>query len=244
MEQSHEISVSVAILPTTTTGPPGCCSFSTKRISGTLLAMSFRHEAPRLGGFFCSLCLTGQCATPERGNPKVIFEILATIYLGVGRRHYNATHTHMHQQPLWVPTEHGQGQGCGGTLIRATGSMAKTSFDSQIVNHELNWTSTQAPTNWGLTYGCPQHIASSLDTPEKELTVSCRWACYYYQEDPSPESRCTERQALSPPCVRTVIVCVNFAIPRVACAYVAAFTGKAFYLGHTAHNGAVSGRVQ
>jgi hypothetical protein len=103
---------------------------------------------------------------------------------------------------------------------------------------------SQAPTNWGLTYGCPQHIASSLDTPEKELTVSCWWACYYYLEDPSLESRRTERQAMSPPCVRMVIVCVNFAIPWVACAYVAVFTGKAFYLGPTAHNGAVSGWVQ
>ena len=94
------------------------------------------------------------------------------------------------------------------------------SFNSQIVNHELNWTSTgsQAPTNWGLTYGCPQHIASSLDTPGK--AVSSNQPCYYYLEDLSLESRRTERQAMSPACVRTVIVCVNFAIPWVGCAYV------------------------
>ena len=113
------------------------------------------------------------------------------------------------------------------------GSMAKTSFDSQIVNHEPNWTSTgsQAPTNWGLTYGCAQHIASSLDTPGKELTVSCWWACYNYPEDLSLEGCRTERQAMSPASVRTAIACA-----RQFCV-----GGRLFSLQCTAHNGAVSG---
>jgi len=75
----------------------------------------------------------GACATPERGNPKVIFEMWAAAYLGEDTI---MPHTH-------TCTNNPCGCQRSRTRLRQRqnidmdyGSMAKMSFDSQIVNHE------------------------------------------------------------------------------------------------------------
>jgi hypothetical protein len=87
-----------------------------------------------------------------RGDPpKVIFEILAAVYLG--RESTPMTNAHMRQQPLDAGAR-AREDGPGGSLMERArrDSVANMSFDFSDRASRVNRTSTrsQAPTDWGL----------------------------------------------------------------------------------------------